>query len=69
MIKLVSAGRRSHLPDLVIPISTGSNLLRSIALRIPFAETHEISCSLLFPPQIIPTRSLLIKTHPLKFAF
>jgi len=49
---------------LVIPINIGSNLLRSIEPRTPFAETHEISCSLLFPPQIIAILVLLTRSQP-----
>ena len=35
-------------------------LLESNPLRTPPAETHEISCSLLIPPQITATFNLLI---------
>ena len=62
--KFVSSGRSNHLPLLVIPINTGSNKLRSIEFKMPFADTHEISCSLLLPPQIIAILDLLIKFQP-----
>ena len=42
-----------------MPISMGSNLLRSIAESTPPAEMQEISCSLERPPQIIATRFVI----------
>jgi hypothetical protein len=62
--KLLSLGSKSHFPLFVIPIKIGSNLFRSMAFRIPFAETQEISCSLLLPPQMIATLDLLIRSQP-----
>ena len=62
--KFVSDGNNNHFPFLVIPIKTISNLLVSIADKTPPAETHEISCSLLLPPQIMATRFLAIRSPP-----
>jgi hypothetical protein len=55
ILRFVSSGRCSHLPDLVIPISVISNKSLSIAAKTPLADTQEISCSLLLPPQIMAT--------------
>ena len=50
----------THLPALVIPIKMGSKDFLSNPPRTPPAETHETSCSLLGPPQIIAIFNLLI---------
>jgi hypothetical protein len=50
-------------PFLSMPISTGSNLLRSMASYTFFADWSETSCSADLPPKMMPTVSLLLTAN------
>src|SRR5712672_1738499 len=51
----------THLPDLVMPIGTTSNLLLSMALSTEAADSSETSCSPLRPPKRTPIFSFFIR--------